>query len=296
MDKINLKIYMSMLKNLSSSRLNPRFTGYEIKETGIKVKKDEIIAFAKATRDENPLYLSDNPPAPPLYIAKLMIPMMKKIWCEKKLGMNLLRMVHAFQEVIWHKPVYAGDILKIKMLISAIKDSPAGELLEITTKAFVEDSLAVTGITGIIIRKRKKGRKKNKKKEKENLKEKFRLTINTHQGQPVEYAKASGDNNFIHTNRLLAKMAGLPGTIMHGACIMSMICSKLTEKTVNNDIWRLRALKGRFSVPVMPGEKLFFVAYEWDKPDEIPFTVLNSKGKPVFTKGMFIFNNRKIKK
>ncbi len=290
MNKMDFNIYMAGLYNLFSDGLNPSFMGYEIKEACRKVKKDEIIAFAKATRDDNPAYLSDSPPAPPLYIAKLMIPMMKKIWCEKKLGMNLLRMVHAYQEVIWHKPIYAGDNLEIKMSISGIKKTGAGELLEITTKACLENNPAVTGITGIIIRKRKKGRKKKKKKQEKILKERFRLAINTDTGQPLEYAKASGDNNFIHTNRLLAKMAGLPGTIMHGACVMSMICSKLVKKTADNDIRRIRALKGRFSVPVIPGEKLSLVAYEWENPHEIIFAVLNSKKKPVFTNGLFSFD------
>lgn len=156
--------------------------------------------------------------------------------------------------------------------------------MEISGHVYSGNKLSVAGIAGILIRNKKK-RLKKKLIETETLKENFHIELATDEGQQFRYAKASGDNNFIHTNNFLAKMAGLPRTIMHGACLMAMICSALSKAIIDNDITRLSSMKGRFSYPVIPGEKLTLVVYDFPKTGEVPFKVLNPAGKSVFKNG-----------
>jgi len=109
------------------------------------------------------------------------------------------------------------------------------------------------------------------------------------EGQQLKYAAVSGDNNFIHTNNFLARMAGLPRTIMHGACLLAMYCTALTRKAAGKDNRRLKSIGGRFTRPVMPGQSLTLTGYETTDPGALAFDVANSAGKTVFADGMFVF-------
>ncbi len=284
----NWKLFTTMIKNIGSKKLNRDMIGFTLEEETGPVSRDDILSFARATKDENPVYNKEDAMAPPLFIAKLIIPMLKQIWCHEDLRFNLLRMVHAQQEISWHSPIRAGEQLKMKVSITDIYDTPVGEMMEVSGQCYKGDKLAVEGVSGFIIRGKKK--KPGKKPDKEEpLKEKFRIKIITDEGQQMKYAEASGDHNFIHTNNFLAKMAGLPRTIMHGACIMAMSCHSLAEKNADSDIMRLRSIKGRFAKTAIPGQELTLVGYDSPDPGGIPFEVLDPAGKTVFKNGIFKF-------
>lgn len=285
MNSTDWKLIAAAIKNIGSKGLNKEMIGFTSEEALGPVRHEEILSFAKATKDDNPVYHKEDAIAPPLFIFKLYIPMFKRILCLKDLRMNILRMVHSRQEIIWHRPIKVGENLKMKMKIQNIYETPAGELMEISGQAYSGNKLSVEGIAGILIRNKKK-RSKKKLIEKETLKEKFHIELATDEGQQFRYAKASGDNNFIHTNNFLAKILGLPRTIMHGACVMAMICSALSKAIIDNDITRLSSMKGRFSYPVIPGEKLTLIVYDSSKKEGVPFKVLNPAGKPVFKNGI----------
>ncbi|MFC1798384.1 MaoC/PaaZ C-terminal domain-containing protein [Thermodesulfobacteriota bacterium] len=280
----NYKLFTSMLKNINSTRLNRDLIGYSQDTPLVPVSINDILAYASATKDVNPTY-QINEIAPPLFLSKLIIPSMKSLWCHNSLHLNLLRMVYAQQEIIWHQPIHIGDALTLKMIIRDISDTPAGEMIVVAGQCFNREILLVEGITSMIVRKKKK-RSKRKLKKAAPLKEKFRVAIQTDEGQQLTYVKASGDNNFIHTSHFLSKLAGLPRTILHGSCALSMYCSALSQKIVKNDISRLAGINGRFARPVFPGDKLILVGYESLNTDEVPFEVFSPTGAKVFTHGL----------
>ena len=284
MNSTDLKLIARAIKNIGSAGLNKEMIGFHLEETLEPPKHKEILSFAKATKDENPLYFKEDAIAPPLFIFKLYLPLIKKILSLKGLRINVLRMVHSSQEIIWHRSIRVGKKLKMNVNIENIYETPAGELMEISGRTYSGNKLSVEGLAGILIRNKKK-RSKKRPVETKTLKEIFQIELPTDEGQQFRYAKASGDNNFIHTNNFLAKMVGLPRTIMHGACVMAMICSALSKTIVDNDITRLSSMKGRFSYPVIPGQKLTLVGYDSPKKHEVPFEVFNPAGKLVFKKG-----------
>jgi len=279
------KILRTVILNLNSYEMNRDLVGYSFEEVTRLIKPEEAIEFAQATKDNNPIYHQGHL-APPFFVNKLLYPLLKKLMCHNDLRMNLIRMVHAEQEMIWHKPIAVGKRLTAKMEITEIADTPIGEMIKITTRGYDDANPVIEGIIGLIVRNKTRPIKKNTIG-KVAQKETFRLQIQIDDGQQLRYAKISGDNNSIHTNNLIAKMAGLPRTVMHGAGVLAMICASLVENQLDYDIKRLKSIRGQFRKPVIPGELLTLIAYESAKIGVIPFDVFNPVGNIVFQNGIF---------
>lgn len=67
---------------------------------------------------------------------------------------------------------------------------------------------------------------------------------------PLYYAGASGDFNFIHIDADFAKMVGFKMNILHGLCTYGFCARAHTEWA--GDPYALKRLKVRFSSPVYP--------------------------------------------
>ncbi len=265
--------------------MNRDMIGYSFESNLEPISREEIIQFARATKDDNPAYFSDQPIAPPFFLSRLIFPMIKDLWRHKDLRLNILRAVYANQHIHWHRPLRAGDALNIQIEVLDITEIPVGELLEISEKGYCGNDLVVEVSTCFIVRGKSRAPKK-KLKEEQTLEEILRIEIQTEDGQQMRFAEASGDHNFIHTNNLLAKLAGLPRTIMHGACVAAMSCSALVKNQLNNDISRLKSISGRFGKPTIPGDRLTLTGYASSNENEIIFEVQNSVGQVVFKNGI----------
>jgi acyl dehydratase len=281
-----MQMFLSMLRNVRSSKMNRAMIGYTVEQVFPPVTQEAMAEFARATRDDNPAYGSTLAPAPPFFIGKLIIPLIRDIWAHPSLGLNLLKTVQVSQSVTWFVPIHEGDEMSIQLRIKDIYSSSRGEILEVSGTALLQGRVAVQGDIGFLM-KSKNGTKTRRASHEKPCTEAFRLLLPTTEGQQLLYAKASGDNNFIHTSSFLARMAGLPRTIMQGGCALAMICNALTKLLVDNDISRLSSIHGNFSKPVLPGEELTIIGYESEHDNTIPFSVVNFEGKPVFREGVF---------
>jgi acyl dehydratase len=74
--------------------------------------------------------------------------------------------------------------------------------------------------------------------------------------QTFRYAEASGDRNPIHVDENVAKMAGLPGIVVHGLCTMAFASKVMIEGLCGGDPMRLKRLRVQFSRPVFPGQSI----------------------------------------
>ncbi|HEX9975153.1 MAG TPA: MaoC/PaaZ C-terminal domain-containing protein [bacterium] len=146
----------------------------------------------------------------------------------------------------------------------------------------------------MIFRSKNKGIK-SKTDEDAESKQAFQIAIQIEDGQQLQYARASGDNNFSPANNFLARIAGLPRTIMNGACVLAMSCSSILREILHNDIRQLLSVRGRFGKPTIPEEKLILIGYKSTLPDEIPFAVFNEAGQAVFKNGILKVNSPKNK-
>jgi len=107
--------------------------------------------------------------------------------------------------------------------------------------------------------------------------------------QTYRYAEASGDRNPIHVDAGIAKMAGLPGIIVHGLCTMAFTSKVAIEKLCSGDPTRLKRLRVRFSRPVLPGQTITTKIWpDPETPDRKTFTfdatrrIVRWKGRRVF--------------
>jgi acyl dehydratase len=111
------------------------------------------------------------------------------------------------------------------------------------------------------------------------------------EGQQLEYAAVSGERNVIQTHNLLARLAGLPRSILHGACLLATYCTALTRAGAGNDYRRVESIRGRFVGPVLPGQILTLSAYDTPIPGALAFEVTNAEDQTVFTGGEFVFKD-----
>jgi hypothetical protein len=95
--------------------------GMEMGGSAMEVERGKIMEFAKAILDENPAYGQPDPPLPPTYtmaIAHWPPPSGGGQGAQlSKLGLDLLRVLHAGQEFEYLAPVHAGDTLTTKSKI-----------------------------------------------------------------------------------------------------------------------------------------------------------------------------------
>ena len=83
-----------------------------------------------------------------------------------------------------------------------------------------------------------------------------KVTAHMDDDQTFRYAPASGDPMPIHLDDEAAKMAGLPGIIVHGLCTQAFTSWAVVQELAGGDSSRLKRLAVRFAKPVLPGQDI----------------------------------------
>jgi acyl dehydratase len=68
--------------------------------------------------------------------------------------------------------------------------------------------------------------------------------------------RLSGDPNPLHADPAVARAAGFPRPILHGLASFGIACHGILKCFCDHDPGRLRAISGRYSAPVFPGETI----------------------------------------
>ena len=90
-------------------------------------------------------------------------------------------------------------------------------------------------------------------------------------------------------NASIAKLAGLPGIIVHGLCTMAFTSKVAIDKLCSGDPTRLKRLRVRFSRPVLPGQTI--TTKIWPNPENpgrqtFTFETYNQNNQPVIKDGL----------
>jgi acyl dehydratase len=280
-------LLLSAAANIFSKGINRSFIGYTIEDILPPFNNEDIKNYSSAIGDN---WDASRVPTP-FYLSKLLYPYFKHFITLKGLGINLIRMVHASQEAWWTRPIDPSSSapLKAVMSIHNIYDTPAGEMIELSGRILSGEEELGGSVTGFLVRKKSKkiGSGTIAKNTDTQAEEIFRTGIQTWEGQQIEYGIASGDNNFIHTSNKLAKLAGLPRTILQGVCVLAMTGSALTKELCSGDFNRAKYINTRFAFPVFPGQQITIIGYKSENTGEISFDAVNSKGRRVLKNGIF---------
>jgi len=108
----------------------------------------------------------------------------------------------------------------------------------------------------------------------------------TREDQALTY-RLSGDRNPLHSDPSFAKMGGFDRPILHGLCTYGFTGRALLHTLCGRDAGRFKAVDGRFSKPVMPGDAL--TVSMWVDGHDALFQTKNQNGEVVLDQGRFRF-------
>lgn len=280
-------------RNAFSSTLNPKVAGFRVEGPGFQVHQADTLAYALATEDPNPAFFrKEGAIVPPLFASRILKDVLEQAILHPRLGMNVLKMVHAEQTFQFLSPFQVGATFTPVAVVTGIRDVSSGQLCDVAVDIFQKGERVVAGSASLFVRgKQKADSKKGKDKAgKEEALEPDEViaTFSVAHGQQRRYALASHDYNPIHTKPLVARMAGFKAPIAHGLCVMAMATAKLIDKLADNDPARLERISVRFSTPTWPGEELTLKVRE-QAPGKHEFILVKANGKPVLTRGEVTF-------
>jgi acyl dehydratase len=247
-----------------SMPLNREFIGREYPSTSAAVTLEALQKYARAYNDDNPRYFDPSAPggivAPPMFGVAVMWMSVVGAVSDPKLGADLLRLLHAEQDMEFIAPLRPGDEITTVAKVASIEARPGGEAmaLELNSRSGAGAPVLRT-LFGIFIRAARRDRGAAGRTERP-VSPSGDPILTVEQGidsdQAFRYAEASGDRNPIHVDENVAKMAGLPGIVVHGLCTMAFASRVMIDGLCAGDPVRLKRLRVQFSRPVFPGQSI----------------------------------------
>ncbi|MFN2388499.1 MAG: MaoC family dehydratase N-terminal domain-containing protein, partial [Actinomycetota bacterium] len=203
--------------------LNVDLIGKEYSSSTYEVTAEAIERFARATNDLNERYLTGDVVPPPVFPVVPAFNSFMAAATDPDLGADLLRLVHGAEEHVLHKPIRVGDVLTVTTSLESVDRKETGETF--TVKATETDPAGevLAEVRGtMFIRGSATGRPAPSAQADPERTFVYEETTKVDEDQTHRYAEASGDHNPIHIDEATARMAGLPGIILHGMCTMAI--------------------------------------------------------------------------
>lgn len=144
--------------------IDKKYIGVETEDRFIDVEAGQLKLFAMATGQTDPIYCDNDAakaaglpgiPLPPTFVFSLGNLAQSKEFSIADMGINLPAVLHGEQNFTYHKPIYAGDRIRLKSKVVDIYDKKGGALdfiVQDTTAHNQNDELCVTARTVIVVR------------------------------------------------------------------------------------------------------------------------------------------------
>jgi acyl dehydratase len=273
--------------------LNRALVGKSYPSVTAEVTLEAVQKYARACNDSNRLYFEASSSAgiiaPPMFNAAVTWLALISAISDPELHADLLRLLHRGQDMQFFAPIRSNDEISTRATIISIEDGVAGETLTIGLDASNREHQMVsrTRFTALIRKRREReGFAQPAFSEPPAASREVLFTASQaiDSDQAVRYADASGDRNPIHLDEAVARMAGLPGIILHGLCTMAFSANLIIEHLCGRDPTRLRRLAVTFSRPVFPGDVITTTAWRENGHDGLmrfAYETCNSAGVAV---------------
>jgi acyl dehydratase len=277
----------------TTSQFNTDALGKWGEERPFAVEPERTIAYAKATNDDNPRFLSGEY-APPVFAIVPVWECLGPATFEVVPGELLMRVVHGEQDITFHQPIRPGMELVSRAAPVGVHSAPTGVV--VTTRVEcrtvdgepVNDQWMTSFFRGV--------------EDDVAAGEKAPSHRAEHAGDPVavvsqqfdadqtfRYSEASGDPMPIHLDDEFAKAMGLPGIIIHGLCTMAFTSRAVLGELCEGDPERLKRLAVRFSRICLPEQTLettIWAAGESNGIATYAFESVNSGGETAIKDGL----------
>jgi len=142
--------------------IDKRHIGMELPKHSVDVEKGQLRFFAKATGQDDPIYIDDQAakaagyrdlPAPPTFLFCLDMDVPDPFHLLKTLEVDLGKVLHGEQSFTYHKDVCAGDTVTFQTKVVDIFDKKGGELEFIVQNTTVtnQNDDHVADLRGVIV-------------------------------------------------------------------------------------------------------------------------------------------------
>ena len=233
------------------------------------VEADRARAYAAATNDPNPAYLS-GALAPPVFGVVPTWRAMSDALTSMVPPEAFLMIVHGEQDMHFHQPLAPGQALATTAEAYTIRVGRSGTryTMKVLSANTTTDALVLEQYVTMFIRGMSDGESAGPDKPEHGFPRGARtqplgsFAVRVDHDQTFRYRDASGDDNAIHVDPAVATAVGLPGIIVHGLCTMAMTSQAVIATCAAGDPARLRRLAVRFSRPVFPGTDVVTTMYD----------------------------------
>jgi acyl dehydratase len=276
--------------------LNKACIGKQYPPVEAAVTLEALQKYARAYDHENPHFFDKRQPggiiAPPMFGVVPIWQSIVNVVMDPELKVDLLRLVHGEHEVEFLRPMRPGDIITSTAAIRSITPTATGETMAIGIAAHNQRGEPVQNtVFTAFVRSVGGGRAEADPREQDSPRDEPIATVEQPiaSDQTFRYSEASGDLNPIHLDANVAKMAGLPGIIVHGLCTMAFCSKAIIETVCQRDPSRLRRLRVRFVRPVFPGQTIttrIWVADQTGGGRIYQFQTVNPNGRAVIRGGI----------
>ena len=269
--------------------LNTGLAGKTYPKKTFEVTAERIEAYARATNDDNERYYrGDDSVASPVFPIVSAIDSFMDAAMDPELEANLLRLVHGAEEHVLYRPLRPGDTLEVSPVLESVDTKETGETFTVAARHSNQAGELIAEVRGTMFirgsgsRRRGAAEARSDEPQRELV---YEETTLVDEDQPKRYAEASGDHNPIHLDEGTARMAGLPGVILHGMCTMAIATKAAVNGLAGGDPTKVRRVGVRFSRPVLPGQELITRLYE-GPGSTYGFETVNSRGSAVSMDGV----------
>ena len=228
-----------------------------------EVTQERLAQYAAATNDPIAAHLSGEIAAPVFAVVPVFMSMIGGAFAVAPPELAM-RVVHGMQDFRFHRPIRPGDVLSARTKALGFSGAANG-----TTLVFLLETRDAAGelvneqYMTAFFRNVDVGETVGELAPPHKFDEALRAdapvaTVVAHmdQDQTFRYAPASGDPMPIHLDEESARLAGLPGIIIHGLCTQAFTSWAVLTELADGDTARLRRLAVRFAKPVLPGQDI----------------------------------------
>lgn len=280
---------------MNESGLDPNIVGKIYEGKIVTVDPGKTIAYAKATNEINPQYYESDENKlriPPLFPVTMLIDPMMQIVTDETLNLDILRMVHGEQEILYLRPLRPREKIKTKIKLDSVDVKETGDVLWAKMTGYAKEEIIFEMRAGLFFKKATKKIETSKPIIKEDSLKKqilVRQTMKVTPDQSVRYAEASGDENPIHVDKDIARAAGLPDKILHGLCTLAFATQAIVDNLAAGDPTKVKRIKTRFSKPVFMEDILTTEGWLLEENETnmiIGFETKNENGEAVLKFGV----------
>ena len=274
--------------------LNKDLIGKEYPATTTEATLDAMQNYARAYNEDNPAFLDSKRAggivAPPMYAIVMIWSSIMGVVGDADLKVDVVRLLHGEQDMEFIAPIRPGDKITSIAKVASIETKATGETLVLEINAKNQAGQVVNrSLFSAFIRGGGKGGSEARVAEPERGEPIATVAQQIDKDQTYRYKEASGDFNPIHVDENFAKMAGLPGIIVHGLCTMAFTSKVMIDKLCGGDPLKLKRLRLRFTRPVFPGQTITTKVWpdgERDSRKMFAFEAFNPNGQAVIRAGI----------